>query len=86
MSHRETFNACGLIETPDSVSIISGMSADNAAETVSNRFDENGKFSDEFIDSWALSVSSVLANARDYLTEEEAKEARDWFESRGIDY
>ena len=86
MSHRETFNECGKIETPDSVSIISGMSADNAVETVASRFDLNGNFSDEFIQAWALSVSSVLSSAFDYLTKDEANEARAWFADRGIDY
>lgn len=86
MSDREIFEECGRIETPDSVSILTGMSADNAAETVKDRFDADGKFTDEFIAAWALSVSSVLAYAHEYLTTDEAKEARDWFETRGISY
>lgn len=86
MQDRTTFEECGKIETPDSVSILSGMAADNAVETVPVRFDASGKFTDEFINAWSLSVSSVLANASDYLTADEAKEARDWFSVRGIDY
>lgn len=86
MDHRETFNACGLIETPDSVSIIHGMAGDNAATMVADIRDENGTHSDEFIDAWMLSVSGVLAYANDYLTKDESVEAREWFAARGIDY
>ena len=86
MSHRDTFNECGKIETLDSVSIVSGMAADNAVEMVDSRFDEKGEFADAFIDAWVLSVSSVLASAAEYLTKDEANEARAWFADRGIDY
>jgi len=86
MDHRKTFDECGLNETPLSVLNVCGMSADNAATMVENYRDENGNHTDAFIDAWVLSVSSVLANMNYYFSPEEAKEAREWFEVRGIDY
>lgn len=86
MGHRDTFNECGEIETPLSVMNVCGMAADNAATTVKNYRDENGNHTDEFIDSWVLSVSSVLADAGCYFSKVEAIEVREWFAARGIDY
>lgn len=89
MDHRKTFDECGLNETPLSVMGVCGSAADNAADTLGwdNYRDEDGNHTDAFIDMWVLSVSSILANARDIgFSPDEAKEAQEWFAARGIDY
>lgn len=87
MDHRKTFNECGYDSVPDVVMNICGMAADNAADTLHGDYrDSEGNHTDAFIDMWVLSVSSILADASCFFNKEESKEARDWFEIRGIDY
>lgn len=91
MDHRATFDECGMDEnTPLIVMNVCGSAADNAADTLgwNNYRDDKGNHTDEFIDQWVLSVSSILASIRDCfsVSEAEAKEAQEWFATRGIDY
>ena len=78
MKAREIFNECQG-DVPLSVANVHGSAGDNAAETLGSRF-ERGNFTDEFINIWFNTVSSILCDG------ECEQEARDWFESRGVTY
>lgn len=78
---RKIFEACGN-DVPLGVMNVCGSAADNAVATINENGGVfvRGKFTDEFICYWILTVQGILSES------DCDPEARAWFEAAGVEY